>query len=73
MSEKSAKIVGSNPPARAGAADAGMAEAVVEAALLRVGEDGVGLGRFLEVLFGLLCRRDCGRDGTSAPACGTRS
>src|SRR6185503_1924887 len=34
--------------ARAGAADAGVAVAVVERPLLRVGDDGVGLRRFLE-------------------------
>ena len=54
MSEKSAKIVGSKPPAPPALAHAGMAEAVVEAALLRVGEHRVGLGRFLERLFGLV-------------------
>ena len=51
MSEKSAKIVGSNPPAPPAFAHAGMAEAVVEAALLRVGEHRVGLGRLLEFVF----------------------
>ncbi len=35
------------------AADAGMAESVVEAALLVVGQHGIGLGRFLEELFRL--------------------
>ena len=54
MSEKSAKIVGSKPGPRRRAADAGVAEAVVEAALLAIGEDRVGLGRFLELLFGLV-------------------
>ena len=54
MSEKSAKIVGSKPPAPPAFADAGMAETVVEAALLRVGQDRVGLGRLLELLFRLL-------------------
>ena len=50
MSEKSAKIVGSNPPPPRRAVHAGVAEAVVEAALLAIGEDRVGLGRFLEAL-----------------------
>ena len=54
MSEKSAKIVGSKPGPARGAADAGVAEAVVEPALLRVGEDRVGLGRFLERFLGLV-------------------
>ena len=36
------------------AADAGVAEAVVTGALLAVAENGVGLGRFLELLFGRL-------------------
>ena len=52
MSEKSAKIVGSMPP-RPLAADAGVAEAVVQRPLLAIGEHGVGLGRFLEFLFRL--------------------
>ena len=52
---KPTKTDGSNPPApRAGRADAGVAEAVVHAPLLRVGEHRVGLGRFLELLLGLL-------------------
>src|SRR6185503_16889547 len=38
-------------------ADAGVPEAIVEAALLRVGEDGVRLGRFLELLLGDLVPR----------------
>ena len=55
MSEKSAKIVGSNPPApAAGAADARMAEAIVQAPLFAIGEDRVRLGGFLERLFRLL-------------------
>src|SRR6266850_79549 len=37
-----------------GAAEAGMAEPVVAGALLLVGQDGVGLGRFLELLLGVL-------------------
>ena len=36
------------------AADAGVAEAIVARALVGVAEDRVGLGRFLELLFGLL-------------------
>ena len=48
MSEKSAKIVGIEAGTAARAADAGVAEAVVEAALLRVGEHGVGFRGFLE-------------------------
>ena len=40
-------------PLRA-AADAGVAEAIVARALVGVAEDRVGLGRFLELLFGLL-------------------
>ena len=43
MSEKSAKIVGSKPAPAARAGDARMAEAIVEAALLAIGQDGVGL------------------------------
>ena len=35
-------------------ADAGVAEAIVAGALVAVAEDGVGLGRFLELLLGLL-------------------
>ena len=38
------------------AADAGVTEAVVARALVAVAEDGVGLGRFLEFLFGASCR-----------------
>ena len=38
-------------------AHAGMAEAIVQAALLRVGEDGVRLGGFLELVFGGLVPR----------------
>ena len=60
-------------PARAGAADAGVAEAIVERALVAVGEDRVGLGRLLELLFGRRVARDCDRGGTSARACGRRS
>ena len=52
MSPKPVKTVGSKPPALAGAADAGVAEAIVGRALLRVGEHGVRLGRFLELLLG---------------------
>ena len=54
-------------------ADAGVAEAIVEAALLCVGEDRVRLGRFLELLLGDLDRPDCDPGDTSSPACGTRS
>ena len=54
MSEKSAKMVGSKPGAGARAGDAGMTEAVVQAALLRVGQDGVRLRRFLERLLRLV-------------------
>ena len=57
MSEKSAKIVGSNPAPCARPAHAGMAEPIVEAALLRVGEHGVGFGRLLERLLGLVIPR----------------
>ena len=53
MSEKSAKIVGSNPAPPA-ESDAGVAEAVVEPFLLLIGEDRVGLGRFLERFLGLV-------------------
>jgi hypothetical protein len=42
------------PAGARGRADAGVTEAVVQAPLLRVGEDGVGLGRFLEPLFRFL-------------------
>ena len=49
---KSAKMVGSKPAPAAGAAHALVAEPVVERALLLVGEHRVGLGRFLEALFG---------------------
>ena len=52
MSEKSAKIVGSNPAPPA-AVHAGVSEAVVEAALVAIGKDRVGLGGFLEAFLGL--------------------
>ena len=39
MSEKSAKIVGSKPAPAPAAADAGVAEAIVEATLLAIRED----------------------------------
>src|SRR5205085_6298862 len=44
------------PAGRAGrrSGDSGVAEAVVARALLGVGEDGVGLGRLLELLLGLV-------------------
>ena len=72
MSWKSVKTDGSNPRAR-GAADAGMAEAVVARALVVVAEHGVGLGRFLELLFrGLVARIAIGMV-LAARACGTRS
>ncbi len=40
--------------ARGRAAETGVTEAVVHVALVGVGEDRVGLGRFLELLFGCL-------------------
>ena len=43
--------------AAAATADAGVAEAIVERPLLLVGENGVGLGRFLEFLFRLAVAR----------------
>ena len=53
-----AKTDGSNPaPPPAARADAGVAEAIVEAALLGVGEDGVRFRRFLELLLGGLVAR----------------
>ena len=55
MSEKSAKIVGSKPARRPPApVTPGVAEAVVQAALLAVGEHGVGFRGFLERFFGLV-------------------
>ena len=54
MSPKSAKIVGSKPPA---AAEARVAVRVVALALLGVAEDAVGLRRLLEALLGLLVAR----------------
>ena len=51
MSSKPANWFGIEA-ARAGAAHAGMAEAVVGRALVGVGDDRVGLGRRLELLFG---------------------
>ena len=62
-----------SPRRRRAAAHAGVAEAIVEAALLAIGEDRVGLGRFLEALLGRRDRRDCDPDGASARACDTRS
>ena len=57
-SPNSVKTDGSKPaPPPAAELDAGVAEAVVEAALLGVGEDGVRLGRFLELLLGGLVAR----------------
>ena len=54
MSEKSAKIVGSNAGSARAAVHAGVAEAVVDAALVAIGEDRVRLGGFLEALLRLL-------------------
>ena len=55
MSEKSAKIVGSKPaPPPAPPFDARMAEAIVQPALLRVGEHRVGFRGFLECLLRLV-------------------
>ena len=73
MSSNSAKIDGSNPAAPLAALDAGVAEAVVGRALLGVGEDGVGLGRFLELLLGGLVARVAVGVVLAAPACGRRS
>jgi hypothetical protein len=41
----------------ANAADAGMAEAIVETAFLAIGENRVGLGRLLELFLGLFVPR----------------
>ena len=57
MSWKSAKMVGSTPPAAGRAGHAGVPEAIVARALVAVGEHRVGLGRFLEPLLGGLVAR----------------
>ncbi len=57
MSEKSAKIVGSNPAPPGPAVHAGVSEAIVDAALVAVGQNRVGLGRLLEAFFGLVIVR----------------
>ncbi len=51
MSSKPVKTVGIEA-AGGGAAEAGVAEAVVHVPLVGVGEDRVRLGRFLELVFG---------------------
>ena len=56
-----------------GAAEAGVAEAVVHVPLVGVGEHRVGLGRFLELLLGRLVARVAVRVVLAARACGRRS
>ena len=73
MSEKSREDRRIEPGAARGAADALWPKRSYSAALLVVGEHGVGLGRFLEALLGGRGRRDCGRGDTSARAFGRRS
>ena len=57
MSAKSAKTSGSNPAPPPAPLTPGVAEAVVGRPLVGVGEDRVGLGRFLELLLGVLVAR----------------
>ena len=72
MSSKPVKTVGSNPPVAADV-KACMAEAVVDAALVGIGEHGVGFRRFLEFVFGRLVAGIAIRMVFASPACGRRS
>ena len=76
VAEAAFEVEAAGKAARAGTAallERGMAEAVVSAALLVVLQHVVGLVDFLELGFGRSCRSDCGRGGTSSPACGRPS
>ncbi len=72
-SPNSLKTDGSKPAPPAADFDAGMAEAVVEAALLGVGQNGVGFGRLLELFFGGLVAGIAIGMMTSSRASGRRS